>query len=75
MNKRPQTLLIALVIIIFGMFTIIFSQNNNAPEPSIGADREGGIIFGGAAPQQEKPMTDTDFTSATDSNADESACE
>ena len=75
MNKRPLSLLITLVIIIIGMFSMIFYQNGNAPPPPIGADKEGGIIFGGVAPVKSKTMTDASFTPADESTADAASCE
>ncbi len=52
------------------MFSIIFYQNNNAPPPA----KEGGIIFGGEAPQS-KTMADSDFTPSQESSEDAAACQ
>lgn len=57
------------------MFSIIFYQNNNAQVPAIGADKEGGIIFGGEAPLQAETIAETDFVPASDSSADAESCD
>lgn len=69
MKKGPLVLLISMIVIIISMSFLISYQNINAPAPPMGADREGGMIFGGQAPQSDSSISNAEFTPAAESDS------